>query len=449
MMNQAGGRMPGRGRVGVLRVLLLSVWLAGAVCVQAGKVVLQIRAGNPLEKPQKVMIRSALPSRIGTNDILSTAGLDLGYDVRENVFYVHQEIELGAKETRLFEVQLRDIWEIPAAEMARFREWAVTLTSRLSASEYAEEASGLQAGLAQALDRIETLQKEHAIKPGASPAAHIQAYETALQVMQEVRQDVGHLENLVMATGQDPGQLIGDVQNAPPPRRDIKLKPEDYRTVIIRIQVRNPSPTDRRKAPVIRDLPVEVRPDDILDAGGLQVRTDPLRGICTVFQDNVEVPPNESVTFNVRIRDRWNINGPRIRELDVRASNLVARIAVKEKFGTVETALQTIRADLQAIAGEPVPQVLNERYVAFFREQAMRVDAVEVRLNRIDASLRAIDKTSKFGFDKVKAPSAKTTWIIIYIILGFLALMSLLFFLRWYGRSGAEKLDGGQEPKSG
>ena len=91
--------MPGRGRVGVLRVLLLSVWLAGAVCVQAGKVVLQIRAGNPLEKPQKVMIRSALPSRIGTNDILSTAGLDLGYDVRENVFYVHQEIELGAKET--------------------------------------------------------------------------------------------------------------------------------------------------------------------------------------------------------------------------------------------------------------------------------------------------------------------------------------------------------------
>jgi cytoskeletal protein RodZ len=45
--------------------------------------------------------------------------------------------------------------------------------------------------------------------------------------------------------------------------------------------------------------------------------------------------------------------------------------------------------------------------------------------------------TSRLGF-KVKAPSPKTTWLLIYVILGFLAVLSVLFFLRWYHRTGNE-----------
>ena len=39
---------------------------------------------------------------------------------------------------------------------------------------------------------------------------------------------------------------------------------------------------------------------------------------------------------------------------------------------------------------------------------------------------------------KIQAPTPKTTWIIIYIILGFLAVVSLLFFARWFGRGRGE-----------
>ncbi len=50
-------------------------------------------------------------------------------------------------------------------------------------------------------------------------------------------------------------------------------------------------------------------------------------------------------------------------------------------------------------------------------------------------ALRPQTSSTKYGF-KAKPPSMKTTWLIIYVILGFLALMSLLFFLRWYGGKG-------------
>jgi hypothetical protein len=53
--------------------------------------------------------------------------------------------------------------------------------------------------------------------------------------------------------------------------------------------------------------------------------------------------------------------------------------------------------------------------------------------------LRPLEREPKFGVP-IKPPSRKTTWIIIYIILGFLGIMSLLFFLRWFGRSKMEQM---------
>jgi uncharacterized membrane protein YuzA (DUF378 family) len=45
----------------------------------------------------------------------------------------------------------------------------------------------------------------------------------------------------------------------------------------------------------------------------------------------------------------------------------------------------------------------------------------------------------------VPRPDKRTTWIIIYIILGFLGIFSLLFFLRWFGKGKSEKVDQGGE----
>ena len=414
--------------------------------------VLHIRAGNPISEPQKVKIRSELPARVTTNDIISTDGLDVGYDVRNDRYYVHKELELGPKQIREFRVQLKDIWVISDDEIERCRQKAVTLVEMLIASQYKEEAAKLKEEVDKGIGMVVAVQKESEIKPGVKPQVHIEGYEKASRIFRTVKQDLGQMENLALAAGLNPGELIGEAKSAPEPKRDIRLKPEQYKTAIIRIVVKNTSPADVRKVTIRRDLPREVKIDDIIDAGGLEVKADPSRGgICTVFKEAVEIPANQSVVFNVKIRDRWNINGPRIEELAQRATNLLERIGEKEKFPEIFSMLEGILAELEKIKNEPVPQTLNEQYVAFFRGQAERIDVVEMKINRVEAALRPMDKTSKWGF-KVKPPSMKTTWALIYIILGFLAVMSLLFFLRWYGKGADEKVgsasDDTGKPKS-
>jgi hypothetical protein len=65
------------------------------------------------------------------------------------------------------------------------------------------------------------------------------------------------------------------------------------------------------------------------------------------------------------------------------------------------------------------------------------LNVVEEKLRRIDGLLRPI-RRPKIGFD-LQAPNLKTTWLVIWGILGFLGVISLLFFLRWYGRSKSEQ----------
>ena len=191
---------------------------------------------------------------------------------------------------------------------------------------------------------------------------------------------------------------------------------------------------------VKHDLPREIRIDDIVDAGGLDIKVDPARGgICTVIKEAVEIPANQSIVFNIKIRDRWNINGPRIEDLTQRATNLLQKIGDKTKFPEIYGMLEGILIELGRIKDEKTPQTLNEQYVAFFRDQTARVDLLEAKIVRIETALKQKEKGSKWGFD-VKPPSMKTTWIIIYVILGFLAVMSLLFFLRWYGKGPDEKI---------
>jgi hypothetical protein len=129
-----------------------------------------------------------------------------------------------------------------------------------------------------------------------------------------------------------------------------------------------------------------------------------------------------------------------VRSLVDSASNLLSRVQARGRYPGIEGALGGIIIELAGIAGEQGPEKVNDQYVAFFREQAGRVNLAEQRLRRVESALRPLEKTVKIGL-KVKPPSAKTTWGLIYIILGFLGLFSVLFFLRWYGKGKSEKMD--------
>ena len=424
--------------------VLLSV-LAGSVfygsIAMAGNVELRIRAGNPADKTQIVQIKSTLPEGVRTNDVISLGGLALGYDVKTDSLFVHEQIELASKEFVVRRVKIKDIWIIPEELLAELSEWAGVLSEKLTKPDAKTTAEGLLSEVRAAVVEIRSEQSKNAIGSVVKAAQHIRAYDLNMERLKRVKLDIGNLENLVLASGQDPGKLLGDVKGAPELVRDVGMEDDDYNIAIFRILARNTSPSEKRKVPVRTDLPLEIKVSDIIDAAGLDVGKDARTGRCYVFKADVEIEPGKEIIFNVKIKDKWNINMPRIALLRSTAEQMLVTVQAKGGFLSIEDILADCITGLGSAEKERGPLVLGPVYVSFYRRQTDRIDLIEKKINRIRAALRPPDRSTNMGF-KAKPPSMKSTWLIIYIILGFLALVSLLFFLRWFGKSHAENLEG-------
>lgn len=412
-------------------LLILSVSGAASTAL-ADRLVVKIQAANKSEdKAQSVPIRAILPARVSTNDIINLAGLDLGYDVKSDTYYVHGTIQLAPNEIAIREVVLKDIWLIDEAEIRTLETRAGQLAGLLASTKHGAKAQEAGDAVKQEVATILDRQTENRITR-VSPVRHIQAYESNLKALQDVRQNVGLIENLALAEGINPGDtLVGDDRSAAAPRRDVHF-PVSFGEAVVKITVRNTSPVQPRQVPLRHDLPPEVTIDDVLDSNGLAIRFDPGEGVTTVYADALELAPLETKTFDVRIRDKWNVNGPRIDFLGAKIGELRVVIADRRNLESVANMLDEADARLAEVAAEKGPEGLTPAYIAFYRRQADRLDAIEQTVNRIDAALKPLE--TKRGFD-IPAPDKRTTWLVIYAILGFLALLSLLFFLRWFARS--------------
>lgn len=427
---------PNRCRLRVLALVGSVVLTCVAQFALGGTIVLRIRALNKLDKPQAVPIRSNLPPRIMTNDIVNRDGLELGYDLKSDTYYVHKNVLLGPGELEVFRVELKDIWVVPNALLDELKEHTDGLADKLDGTKYGTTASAMHEQILESLGEMRTLQEKHKMRSGDEALEHIRAYETNLRELELVRKYVGRLENLVLSTGQDTGKLMGGYKTSAKPRRDVELSDEDYKSAVIRITVRNTSPDASRTADVRRDLPPEIKINDVLESGELEVDNDVKTGTCFVFKNGVVIPPGEEKTYEVRIRDKWNVNQYRFGALREFAEDVLERVSARNRYKSVETRLNELIAEINSIEREETPKVLDDKYVAYFRGQSSRLDLIEQKINRIESALRPMRKPPEWGFP-VKPPSMKSTWLIIYIILGFLALLSLLFFLRWFGGSGS------------
>lgn len=404
------------------------LFLAIAGIAQAGQLVIKIQAGNPLDVPRVVKIRSNLPSGVGTNDVVDLAGLQLGYDVKDDIYYIHGELQLKAKEVVVREVRIEDIWVHDEARIDSYALRAATLLAALKGTPYSAEAAEAAGTVDTLVAEVRAKQAENAISR-VSPVLHIRAYDENRRALERVRGSIGVLENLAMASGINPGDaLIGEDPMAGRARRDASL-PVEYGSALVRITVQNRSPDAPKPVSIKRDLPPEITIEDVLDPAGLQVRTD--GGVTCVYQNDLQLEPGETRTFDVVIRDKWNINAPRVEHLRRKVERLTTEAKGPKPLLAVDNTIARAAADLDAIAAEAAPTALNAAYIAYFRRQSDRLDAVEESLNRVEAAIRRVE--SKRGF-RIPAPDKRTTWLIIYGVLGFLAVVSLLFFLRWYGR---------------
>src|SRR4030042_4418374 len=78
-------------------------------------------------------------------------------------------------------------------------------------------------------------------------------------------------------------------------------------TVKFRIITANPSSIRRQRVPIKVYLPEEVKPEDIMDLGGLALEFDPAQSLYYVFKDDLYLDPSKVSSYEVEVKDIWLI----------------------------------------------------------------------------------------------------------------------------------------------
>jgi hypothetical protein len=429
----------------------LAAWVLsypGLLPVSAATLTLKLRAINPSQtETQRAPVKAYLPRPATPADVVNAGELVLAYDIASKAYYVSKDVDLMPAETRTFEVVINDIWTTPESQ---FTEWVThvgKLAGALRGTEQAETAARMKGVLEEAIKGVQDRQASAAVGL-VRPVEHIRAFEANQEALDRIRRDLGMLENLVIAAGKDPGTILGAPKAAPAADSERLRNSNDV--VTIRIKVTNPSLTETRKIPLKREFPVEVKPADVVDAGGLQVGFDAAKGLTYAYLEDVELAPRESRTFEVTVRNPWSGQPGKLPLLQERLGQLMKITEGAPEHKAVRDRAQALLGSLAALKEQKAPAAMNEQYVAFARAQGEAVRDLEAGVMRLEELFQPREKPYRYGVPMmdVPRPDRRTTWVIIYIILGFLAAFSALFFLRWYGRSKAEKLgrsDAGRE----
>ncbi|GEM_PF-4344990 len=414
--------------------LVFGLWfLVFGLAPAQASVTLKVSASNPSEfQEQTLTVKSYLPKGIRPENVVDAGGLEIGYDVKKGQCYVHKEVVLPAKESVSYNVVIDDIWLVNEEELERQRNYTNKLKDQLSKSEYAETAKAVADEIEARIQSVLDKQQENLIEK-VTPIDHIGAFETNKETIEQIKENIGILESMVMAllkggssggaaggksagrgksllqsgktsiTGkgkspigafeaqqQDIAKDAGAVtqqfgsmragsclsQEAVKYANVKNVSLETPENVKLSVIAQNPSATESQNIPIRYYLAEDVKVSDVIDPGGLDVGFDFEKSLYYVYKDDVLLQPGEKKTFEVTLRNKWYLDKFYLFTLKVHADN-VSLALESLHFGTVRQKNEDIQLHLdQLLQAQPATQ-LTEEYVSEFRTDQQTLNDVE------------------------------------------------------------------------
>ncbi len=183
-------------------VLLVSTAPAWAERFERDPMTMRVIAVNPsADKSRTVPVRIDLPQEVKPSDVLDHGELAVDYDTERSLYYVHKpEVTLAPKQTKVFEVLVRDVWYVPEADLTGLKSHTALLLHRLQKSEYYEAAKKLGDSIQSRLDDVIKMQEDETI----GRRQRIGAYRRNLQGLQVIKEDIARMEKLLSFAGGPP-----------------------------------------------------------------------------------------------------------------------------------------------------------------------------------------------------------------------------------------------------
>ena len=152
-----------------------------------------------------VPVKVFLPEEVKPNDVTDLGGLNLEFDATESLFYVYKNdlvLEPGA--TRIYEVEVNDIWVIPQSDMDNIRDRLDTLLPVFANTQYATRMQDLQRTTENLFQEIVVNQADDTL----TRSQHIGVYRTNKKGLDALKKELQEMEQILEAKS---GPLTPDI----------------------------------------------------------------------------------------------------------------------------------------------------------------------------------------------------------------------------------------------
>lgn len=195
---------------------------------------------------------------------------------------------------------------------------------------------------------------------------------------------------------------------------------EAFANIVVRSLVVNPSPSQKRKVPFRSYLPKEVKPENVIDMGDLDIAFDPKEGAYYVFKD-YELEPKETVTIEIELEDVWKIAGNELSLLRGEATRAAKVLANTDYYERATFLKNSIESKLNQIErSQSIQNPSPGGYISDYRENLKLLEAVKSDL-----------AAAKTLVVEAKNIAPMLTWKLIIAIVIFLGFLGIIFFFIW------------------
>ena len=243
-------------------------------------------------------------------------------------------------------------------------------------------------------------------------------FDKFYKIAEEKKGDMKYIKNKTQelkAMMQLNQKMIDNVANEP-----VVQMWYEYRSVVLKAIVINPSETQQREVPFKAYLPREAKPEHVLSRGELEIAYDTQQGSYYVYAKLV-LKPKEYREVEIEMKDIWQVKNTELESLRFEARKVCSMLEDTEFSERAKYLQMSIEDGLNEIDEKQTTKPTNpEVHISNYRENISLLQDVKKDL-----------ATARTLLSQVRPIGLKMTWKLITAIVTFLGILSFGFYVIW------------------
>lgn len=389
----------------------------------------KVLAVNPsVNQSLKTLISQPLPSEIDpAQDIIDNAGLEVLFDPDKKVYMLSGEVELKPRETKTFEVRIRDVWQVTPDQIEETKMNLENQINALKSTKYYDTAKLLYEKAQEGIDRILEEQSR-----SVGMKQHVELFRAHVQQLQDIKSNA---------------LSMGAMR---------QLEEEKKKGIAeARFLISAENPSDEPRAMMVRSvLPKEVTVGDILEKQDFTVLFDQLQKTY-VLQKEDQFAALETKKYVITIRDIWRIPEEEIffhREQTQKLLGLFKETPFEKYAEAQGKVILDILSGISKLQAELNSSLALEDRMRAFVLNTQQMNEAKAKLRNLQQLISEVPlkKDDSQILEKIKyfvkkladtkdvvlmamgiKPDSPIVWWIIFGIIIFLGLISSVFYVVW------------------